>query len=316
MALDSSASTTLPIAVVLPTRDTRELTLRCLASLENGTGRAEQVIVVDDGSTDGTVQAIAKRHPQVLVLRNEKAMGFSGAVNRGLAAARSSILLLLNSDTEVDPDCLQSFDRAFREEENLGLAGAALFDPDGTPQWSGGPTPSWSWLFAASSGLGRLRSALFPFRRSAPGPRRVDWVAGTALAMRREIWEVCGPLDERFALYCQDLDLCLRVGEAGWRLRLLPDCRVFHHHGYTIARMSGEQQDLEKLWCDLVRWTGKWRGDAAARRAAWVLRAGGFIRSLAMTAACGLTMGSRRLRLRRQLANVRRARRALRDAID
>lgn len=315
-----------PISVVIPTHDTRALTLRCLAGLEGGSARPEQVIVVDDGSTDDTARAIAQRHPEVQVLRNERALGFSGAANRGLAEARGAILLLLNSDTEVPPDCMQGFARAFRDQEELGVAGAALFDPDGTPQWSGGPTPSMLWLFAASSGLGpwigRLR------RRGGVGlgnptsngreprgsrtAREVDWVAGTALAMRREVWESCGPLDERFTFYCQDLDLCLRAGEAGWRVRVLPQCRVLHHHGATIARTSGAQQDLEKLWIDLVLWAAKWRGEAAARRTARVLRAGGLVRALALTTAGGLASGTRQSALNRQRTALLRARQALR----
>lgn len=301
-----------PISVVIPTHDTRELTLRCLASLEGGSTRPEQVIVVDDASADGTARATVERHPEVQVLHNERALGFSGASNRGLAEARGAILLLLNSDTEVAPDCLEGYERAFREQADLGVAGAALSDPDGTPQWSGGSTPSPLWLFAASSGIGPLVGRLRRRRGKVAPARRVDWVAGTALAMRREVWESCGPLDERFALYCQDLDLCLRAGEAGWRVRVLPQCRVLHHHGATISRTSGERQDLERLWTDLVLWSAKWDGEAAARRTARILRAGGLVRALALTAVSGLVGGARRTALRRRQAALQGARQALR----
>lgn len=302
-----------PISVVIPTHDTRELTLRCLANLEGGSTRPEQVIVVDDASADGTAGAIAQRHPEVQVLRNERALGFSGATNRGLAEARGAILLLLNSDTEVAPDCLQGFARAFRDEKELGVAGAALSDPDGTPQWSGGSTPSPLWLFAASSGIGPLVGQLRRRRGKVAPARRVDWVAGTALAMRHEVWESCGPLDERFTLYCQDLDLCLRAGEAGWRVRVLPECRVLHHHGATISRTSGERQDLERLWTDLVLWSAKWGGEAAAARTARTLRAGSLIRTLALATAGGLASGARRTVFDRRRAALRRARKALKS---
>lgn len=304
-----------PIAVVIPTHDTRELTLRCLASLERGSALPQSVIVVDDASADGTAQAIAERHAEVLVLRNERALGFSGATNRGLAEAQGTILLLLNSDTEVAPACLEGYARAFRDEEELGVAGAALFDPDGTPQWSGGSTPSPLWLFAASSGIGPLVGRLRRRRGKVAPTRRVDWVAGTALAMRREVWESCGPLDERFALYCQDLDLCLRVGEAGWRVRMLPECRVLHHHGATISRTSGERQDLERLWTDLVLWSSKWDGEAAARRTARTLRAGGLIRAVALATAGNLARGARRTALRQRRAALRRAQQALKSSL-
>lgn len=316
-----------PISVVIPTHDTRELTLRCLASLERGNARPESVIVIDDASADGSARAIAERHPEVRLLRNERALGFSAASNRGLAEARGPILLLLNSDTEVAPDCLEGYARAFHQHEELGVAGAALSDPDGTPQWSGGATPSALWLFAVSSGLGpwigRLRrrgaaelgnpTSNRREPRGARTAREVDWVAGTALAMRREVWESCGPLDERFALYCQDLDLCLRVGEAGWRVRVLPECRVLHHHGATISRTSGERQDLERLWTDLVLWSAKWGGEAAARRTARTLRAGGLVRAAALATAGGLASGTRRTALRQRRAALRRAQQALKS---
>lgn len=310
------------ISVIIPTHDTRELTLRCLASLRRGDTRPEQIIVVDDASDDDTSKAIAERHPEVQVLRNEESLGFTGAANRGLDEARGTFLLLLNSDTEIAPDCLQGFLRAFGERAELGIAGAALFDPDGTPQWSGGTTPSPLWLFAASSGIGpvfgRLRRSVGRRpgaasggptssgreRRDAPVAREVDWVAGTALAMRSDVWESCGPLDERFALYCQDLDLCLCAGEAGWEVRVLPECRVLHHHGATISRTSGERQDLEKLWTDLVLWSAKHKGAAAARRTAYVLRAGGLVRAVALAAAEGLAGDERRTALHRDRKSV------------
>ena len=249
MGLARTATATVPIAVVIPTHNTRELTLRCLACLGQSSVQPQQVIVVDDGSSDRTSDAVAATHPDVRVLRNQRARGFSIAANRGLAEATSPVLLLLNSDTEVDPDCLASFWTAFSDQRELGIAGASLLNPDGSFQWSGGREPTKLWLFANSSGLGALIGSFVRLLRGQrPGTSKsVDWVAGAALAMRREVWEDCGPLDDRFEFYCQDLDFCLRAGRSGWEVQVLPECRVMHHLGATIGRDAGATQDTARL---------------------------------------------------------------------
>lgn len=304
------------MAVVIATRDTRELTLKCLDSVAAAHVTPEQVILVDDGSRDGTAAAVAERHPAVRVLRNDDSRGFSAAANCGLRAARSPLLLLLNSDTELAPDALPALAGAFRDDDRLGVAGAVLSNPDGTEQWSGGSAPTTVWLFAVASGLGRVRRKLTPIRATRQAARHVDWVTGAALAMRRSVWRECGPLDESFAFYCQDLDLCLRAGRAGWNVRLVADCRVTHHLGATISRCAGSTTDVESLWADLVRWAAKNGGSVKARRAARALRLGGLVRSLGLTAALALTRGRRGHQILGQLATVRQARRAVRRTLE
>src|SRR5215213_1669014 len=91
------------LSVVVPTHDTRDLTLRCIETLEAEGADNLEIVVVDDGSTDGTAEALAAAHPRVHVLRNVPAAGFTRAANRGMAEAHGDVLLLLNSDTEVEP---------------------------------------------------------------------------------------------------------------------------------------------------------------------------------------------------------------------
>lgn len=230
-----------------------------------------EVILVDDGSRDGTAEAVSSRFPTVKILRNDPAQGFTRAANRGLQAARGEILLLLNSDTEASG--IDALLARFEAEPGLGIIGATLHYPDGSPQWSGGNEPSLLWLFGLASGLPPLLAKLPLYRRARPlAPAGPGWVTGAALAIRREAWLQAGPLDERFRLYAQDLDLCVRVRQAGWEIEILPDFRVLHHHGATIgARESAlGRQNLELLWTDLLRWARKNKGEkwaAKARRA-------------------------------------------------
>lgn len=291
------SSTRPSLSVVVPTRDTRELTLRCLASLVTAGTMEREVIVVDEASGDGTGAAVGERFPGVRLLANPRPLGFTAAANRGLAAARGDLLVLLNSDTEVDPGALDRLAAAFAADASLGIAGATLRYPDGGAQWSAaGSEPGALWLFAVASGLPALLARLPGWRRlrppagSAPAaeggapaaaaPRPAAWVTGAALALRRAVWQACGPLDERYRFYAQDLDLCLAAGDAGWRVAVVPGFGVVHHHGATIGGGGGGggRQNAELLWTDLVRWAGKRRGPAGARRAARALLAGAWLR--------------------------------------
>jgi N-acetylglucosaminyl-diphospho-decaprenol L-rhamnosyltransferase len=275
------------LSIVIPTHDTRELTLRCLDSLFASPLPGMEVILVDDASGDGTAEAVAARHPEVTVLRNEEAARFTRSANRGLGQAGGEILLLLNSDTEVEPGGLARLTEIFAGEPELGIAGALLHYPDGSPQWSGGREPTLAWFFALASGLPALLARLPLYRRARPlaldRATAVDWVTGAAMAFRRAVWEAVGPLDEGFRFYAQDLDFCVRARRTGRRIEIRPEFRVLHHHGATIGRAAGARgrQHPELLWSDLLRWARKHHGPAWAARAEAALRTGAFLRRMA-----------------------------------
>jgi N-acetylglucosaminyl-diphospho-decaprenol L-rhamnosyltransferase len=303
---------TLParLSIVIPTHDTRALTLRCVETLEaEGTDDLE-IVVVDDGGSDGTAEALAAAHPRVRVLRLSPSVGFTRAANHGLAAAGGDLLLLLNSDTEVAPGAFAPLFAAFARDPELGVAGAVLHYPDGRAQWSGGGAPTLLWLFGLASGLPPLLARLPFWRRLKPvgapaGP--VDWVTGAALALRRRAWEDSGGLDEGFRFYGQDLDLCLRLREIGWKVAIVPELRVLHHHGATI----GSRSNLELLWTDLLRWARKDRRPGFARQAAWALRSGAALRRLGRAAALPFVARERRAAWRAESAALRRAAQAI-----
>ena len=309
------------LSVVVPTRDTRDLVLRCLASLAAAAPPGTEILLVDDGSRDGTAEAVEARFPGVRVLRNAEPTGFSRAANRGLGATQGGLLLLLNSDTEVAPAALTALAARFAAEPSLGVLGAALYYPDGSPQWSGGREPSLAWLFGLASGLPPLLGRLPLYRRLRPlaaegSPRPVDWVTGAALALRRQVWEEVGPLDESFRFYAQDLDLCLRARRAGWQIEIAPEVQVLHHHGATISRGPGAtgtlaRQHPELLWTDLLRWARKHKGPSWAASAGRALRWGAALRLAGRTLARPFVPAAARFRCEADDAALREARRAL-----
>ncbi len=249
------------LSVVIPSYNTARMTLRCCQAVLRSMPVDSEVIVADDGSHDGTAELLAGETPQVRVIRLESNRGFAKAANRGIEAAQGNIILLLNSDTVVEADALHAILASFDSDPQLGVAGAQLLNDDGTPQWSGGRTPTLIWMIGVVSGAGHLSRF---FRRAPRSDARkdIDWVSGAALALRRQVWKNAGPLDERFLFYCQDIELCLRARAAGWQVRIIENARVLHELGGTVAGGNPLRHDPERLWPDLLTWGklhyGRW----------------------------------------------------------
>lgn len=307
------------LSVVIPSHNSRVLTLACLRSLPSGEVCPLDVCVVDDASEDGTCAEIAADFPEVRVLRSDRRRGFTVSANAGLKHVNGDLLLLLNSDTEVQPGSLTALVEAFDRNPALGIVGGRLRYPDGSPQWSGGREPSLLWLLVLATGLAGWLARLPGYRKVRPldpgvGLSPVDWVTGAALAVRRDVWNRVGPLDERFRFYCQDLDFCRRAASEGWKVALLSDFQVLHHHGATIGRQAGAQrgrQHPELLWTDLVRWAQKHRGASWAARALAALRTGGRLRLLGRALAAPFIRSPHRSSFRRDTEAFRRALAAL-----
>lgn len=305
------------LSIVIPTHDTRELTLRCLSSLPAGGVDPVEVVVVDDASSDGTADAVRAGHPGAIVVGTGGRLGFGGAANLGAERTGGDVVLFLNSDTEVIEGTLAALVAAFADDPGLGVGGGELLDPGGEPQWRAGRRPTPAWLFLQASGLGSA-VARAPGRRLAGVPGRarvgdVDWVSGAAMAVRRDVWSDCGPFDTGYEFYCQDLDLCTTVRDSGRRVVVVPGFTVLHHHGASITSAPGAVPGFHpaRMWADLVRFAAKHDGAAAARRAARALRLGARVRLLGR-AVGGLFAGDRRA-WRRDTAAYRAGLDALRE---
>lgn len=240
------------LSIVIPTFNTAVMTLACCRAALAAAPRGSEVIVVDDGSTDGTGELLQAEVPSVSVVRLESNSRFAAAANAGVARARGRIILLLNSDTRIDPDAPARLLDAFAADSSLGVAGARLLNADRSEQWSAGVQPTLLWLVVMVSGV----SAILPRRRRlAQG--EVGWVSGAAMAFRRSTWEDAGPLNERYRFYAQDLEFCVRARAKGWRVRLIEDARVVHDGGGTLRRwrdVGDLPHDPALLWLDLLMW--------------------------------------------------------------
>jgi hypothetical protein len=311
------------ISVIVPTLDTRALTSACVDAVFASPlppGVELEVVVVDDGSRDGTAETFAAR-PGVRVVKNEATTGFSRAVNRGVAASTGDLLVVLNSDATLEPGSLSQVVGAFEAEPSLGIAGAMLRFPDGSPQWSGGREPDLLWLFAQASAFPALLGRFPAWRRVKPlhpdSPVDVGWVSGAAMVVRESVWRDLGPFDANYGFYGQDLDLCLRARDRGWRIRLLPGFQALHHQGATISTKGEEacgDSDLGLLWSDLVLWAGKRKGPSFARRARTAIRVGSLLRVVARTLALPFVAASRRIDWKAKTKTLAAARGVLRGS--
>jgi N-acetylglucosaminyl-diphospho-decaprenol L-rhamnosyltransferase len=224
------------VTVVVPLYNGRHLIADCLWSIPDGA----EIIVVDDGSTDGAPQLVEELFPHVVLLRNERNLGFGATCNRGLAAGRRPIRVVLNSDARFLAGSLDALQRAF-EDPSVGIAGARRVFPDGTHQTSAASFPTVGSIVTGSFLLNEVFRRVFPnrrfpfelglARRDHDRDRDVDWVSGTCLALRDECYEATGGFDETFHLYVEETDLCWRAWQQGWRVRFVAGATVEHHGG-------------------------------------------------------------------------------------
>jgi len=306
------------LSIVIPSFNTAALTMRCLETAQAAASQGVEIIVVDDGSTDSSVESLRRLGDRILLIQHPRQMGFTAAASTGLERATGDVILLLNSDTEVTRPGLESLMRAYEADPRLGIAGAELRFPDGRAQWSGGRQPSLLWLLMLTSGLPGLLARLPGYRRLRPVSgaegRRVAWVPGAAMAIRSTAWKELAPLDDRFSFYCQDLDLCIRAREAGWQVGVAAGFEVVHHVGASIGTQAGiaaERCVPELLWTDLLLWAAKARGTAWASRAGRVMRVGAGLRLVGRWLCLVLFRAGRRPGWREETAAFRSGRDAL-----
>lgn len=234
------------VSVVIVNRNTRELLRACLDSLAAEREQLEiQVIVVDNASEDGSAGMVRRNFPEAVLLRNAGNTGFAFPNNQGIAESTGRYVMLLNSDTEVRPGALATLVRFMDSKRDAGACGPLLRYPDGRvqPSCSSFPTP---WVhFCDITFLDRL------FPRSRRFSDMITWFAhdrtavveqpaGAALLVRREAIEQVGGLDERFAIYYNDVDWCYRIHRAGWEIYFVHDAEVIHHQGVTTRNENRE----------------------------------------------------------------------------
>jgi GT2 family glycosyltransferase len=215
------------VGVVLVNYKGARDTLRCLRSLVEA-GVMAHVVVVDNASGDGSVEAIAAAHPEVVLLVNEANVGFAAGCNRGITRCLddgAELVWVLNNDTTVDARTLPALVTAVVADPRIGAVGAVIHDmaaPERVLTWGGGRASRWTG-----------------FTRDAHGPGdRVDYLSGACLLLRAAALRDVGGFDARYFFTWEDVDLAIRLRRAGWRIVIATDARVWHRWGGSAAPLS------------------------------------------------------------------------------
>lgn len=236
------------LSVIIVTYNSRELTLACVRSVladAVSVPGAVEVIIVDNGSTDGTAEALAELGPggettAVRVVRSASNQGFARGNNLGLAAAAGRYLMLLNSDTEVQPGALGALVTFMEAHPEAGACGPMLLNSDGSLQPSGRNLPTLGSVLLDMTKLHRLaRRNLYAQRgRDYSQAAQVGELSAAALLVRRAVYARVGGLDPAFFAYYEDVDWCKRIGDAGYAIWYVPEAKVLHHWGGTSRSVS------------------------------------------------------------------------------
>ncbi|OGC89967.1 MAG: hypothetical protein A2W25_12400 [candidate division Zixibacteria bacterium RBG_16_53_22] len=203
----------------------------CLDSIAAQDGISRQVIVVDNGSRDGTAEFLESLPIKKVILG--KNIGFGAGVNLGQGMANGTHLLILNPDTILPPGTLKSLHDYACRTENVGLISPLMVSPDGTPQFSARSLPTrLDFLFGRGSplfklGLTREKQAGY-IQCLSGAPISVPAVSATAAMIKTELFRSLGGFDQRFFMYLEDIDLCKRIGAERLGIWLLPDIKVIH----------------------------------------------------------------------------------------
>jgi GT2 family glycosyltransferase len=229
-----------------------------------------EVIVVDNGSEDGTVAAIAAEFPEVRLIAGAENVGFARGNNLGLAAGRGRYLLLLNSDTEVEPGAAAALIGFMDAHSEAGACGPMLLNADGSLQPSGRALPSlWSVIVGMTKLYRLWKRDLYAERgRDYSQTRRVGEVSGAALVVRRAAYERVGGLDPNLFAFYEDVDWCKRIGKAGYAIYYVPAARVKHHWRGSSRRVP---EVVYRAGQDSLRYYFAKHHGPAARRAITVL---------------------------------------------
>jgi GT2 family glycosyltransferase len=246
-----------------------DLLAACLESLYSRLGdvRAE-VIVVDSGSADATVPMLRERFPQVILLAQGENIGYTRANNIGLARAAGRHLLLLNPDTEIIGDALPRMVAYLDAHPDTGIVGPYTHNTDGSYQSTRRRFPTLATAFFESTWLQpfapkRLLDRFYVNDAPPDHTLDVDWVQGSALMARREVYAQVGGLDEGYVMYSEELDWCKRAKNAGWRVVYLADAHITHHGGKSSDQVVARRHILFQT--SKLRYFRKYHGAAAAQ---------------------------------------------------
>jgi hypothetical protein len=236
------------LSISIVNHNNKECLAACLESIYiHAPDLRFEVIVVDNGSSDGSTEFVRQAFPLATVIENSENRGFVRANNQGIRASQGRYVLSLNNDAIIRDGTLGGLVQFMNEHPDVGVCGPKVLNQDGSFQYQcrrSFPTISSSLfyflklhrLFPASERFGRYLMT----HRDCDEGGQVDSVSGCCLMVRREVIEKVGVLDENFVMYGDDLDWCYRIKQAGWKVWYVPDVQIVHLGGQSSRRLPGK----------------------------------------------------------------------------
>ena len=275
------------LSIIIVSYNVREFLEQALVSMQKALRNlSHEIFVVDNASSDGSADWVAKQFPSVKLIRNEQNVGFARANNQAIAQSCGSFVCLINPDTIVQEDTFSRIIEFFAAHPDAGTVGCKILNPDGSLQLAcrrSFPTP---WVaFTKIVGLAALfpKSKLFgKYNLTFLDPEQtaeVEAISGSFMMTRREVIEKMGALDEAFFMYGEDLDWCYRIRKGGWKIYYLPKTQIIHFKGESSKRSPFEQR---RLFYEAMRlFVQKHFGKGKALVPSWMLILAIHLRSLA-----------------------------------
>jgi hypothetical protein len=225
------------LSIIIVSYNTADLIGVCISSIESVDGHRKEIFVVDNASTDGTVESVRRDFPSINVIANRTNLGFAAANNHALPLCRGKYILLLNPDMEFLPSTFRFITSYMEANPRVGLAGVKLINPDGSPQES--------------------------FSREYPGQKHtaselknlqgsIAWVLGAGMVIRAALIKKLGGFDEDFFVYGEDQDLCLRIRKAGYEIGYIDTALMVHLGGQSERRTPSEDLWRKKILAEFI----------------------------------------------------------------
>jgi len=233
------------LSIIIVNYNVKKLLKGCIKSIYETIKNIEyEVIVIDNNSSDGSVEMLKNEFPQVKIIENTENKGFAAANNQGINVSRGKYILLLNPDTIVLPNAINTMLEFMDNRAEAGAVGCKILNPDGTLQSSCRNFPSILIILYDSIGLHRVFSKSKIVSRyylrywDHDEIRVVDSVKGACLMIRQEVIKKVGLLDERFFLFGEEVDWCRRIKENGWKVFFTPNAQIIHYGGQSSKQQS------------------------------------------------------------------------------
>jgi len=253
------------VSIIIPVFNQLEYTKQCLEALiKNTPDELYEVIIVDNASTDGTREFLACFEGDVKIITNEENLGFAKACNQGAKAASGKYVVFLNNDTVPQPGWLEEMIKVAESDDGVGIVGSKLLYPDGTIQHAG-----IEFINGIPDHPHRYSSSNIP---EANKLRELDMVTGACLLIKRELFNQLDGFDESYKNGVEDIDLCLKVREKGFKVIYTPKSVLYHHEGKTPGRFADVAENLQLFfsrWGSKFNNKGKFINDDQKPRVIW-----------------------------------------------